>query len=352
MAAGQAAGAHGLTQAWTRRGPLAWLLLPISLVFATLVGVRQWLYRLGLLKPQRLPVPVVVVGNLIAGGAGKTPATIAVVRLLLAAGYSPGVVSRGYGRTGDDVREVEPGTPAALAGDEPLLMRMRLGVPVFVGRDRVAAAQSLLRGHPATSVIVADDGLQHLRLPRSAQVIVFDERGAGNGWMLPAGPLREPLPRAVPQSSLVLYNAPQASVPLPGHLARRALAGAVELPAWRAGVEPTMQALESLRDRDVVAAAGLAHPAKFFDMLRSAGLRITELPLPDHHRFDDMPWPQDTPDVLVTEKDAVKLDPARLGSTRVWVVPLDFRLGTDFEQALLALLPPPLPRTAHGQPTA
>ena len=352
MAPGQAAGAHRLARAWMRRGPLAWLLLPVALLFGVLVAARQWLYRLGALEAQPLPVPVVVVGNVIAGGAGKTPATMAVVRSLKASGYSPGVISRGYGRADDAVREVEPDMAASLAGDEPLLMRMRLGVPVFVGRDRVAAARSLIERHQGVDVIVADDGLQHLRLPRHAQVIVFDERGAGNGWLLPAGPLREPLPRAVPPSSLVLYNAPHASTPLPGHVARRNLGGAVELSAWRGGVGPTLQALHSLRGRPVLAAAGLANPAKFFDMLRCEGLVVTELALSDHHDFAEIPWPSDADDVLVTEKDAVKLDPIRLGATRVWVVPLDFRLGTDFEQALLALLPPPLRRTAHGQPTA
>src|SRR5687768_6616223 len=126
VAAGQAAHAQRLAQAWMRRGPLAWLLLPAALPFYALVRLRRALYRVGLLKSESLPVPVVVVGNLIAGGAGKTPATMAIVRALQAAGYAPGVVSRGYGRRDDEVRQVEPGMPTELAGDEPLLMRMQL----------------------------------------------------------------------------------------------------------------------------------------------------------------------------------------------------------------------------------
>ena len=143
-------------------------------------------------------MPVVVVGNLVAGGAGKTPVVLAIVAALQAAGHRPGIVSRGYGgRTGasggtNGVLEVEENTPAHRTGDEPLLLRRRSGCPVVVGADRVAAAQALRAAHPTLSVIVSDDGLQHRRLARSVEIIVFDERGVGNGRCLPAGPLREP----------------------------------------------------------------------------------------------------------------------------------------------------------------
>jgi len=198
-----------LQRAWLRRGALALALWPLSMILRLLVGLRKSLYMLGLRKPVSLPVPVVVVGNLIAGGAGKTPTVIAVVRCLQAAGRSPGVISRGYGRQADapPVLEVQPDSPAARVGDEPLLLRLRLKVPVFVGADRVAVASALLRSHPGVDVLVSDDGLQHLRLPRAAQVVVFDERGAGNGWMLPAGPLREPLAKQAPPQTVILQRA-------------------------------------------------------------------------------------------------------------------------------------------------
>jgi tetraacyldisaccharide 4'-kinase len=341
-----------LVQAWSSRGPLACALWPVACLFGLLVALRHRLYRHGWLHAQTLPVPVVVVGNLIVGGAGKTPTVMALASALRSQGRRPGVISRGYGRTGDAVMEVQTDMPAALGGDETLLMRIRLGLPVVVGRDRVAAARELLRRHPEVDVIVSDDGLQHLRLPRTAQVLVFDERGAGNGWLLPAGPLREPLPARVPPRTLVLYNAAHASTALPGSVAERRLAGAVLLRDWWAGDTATPAALQALRERPLVAAAGMAHPARFFDMLRSAGLTIDPLPLPDHFDFGTLPWPADASDVIVTEKDAVKLRPQRAGTTRIWVAPLDFEIGARFLGELTALLPPTSTRTPDGHPIA
>jgi tetraacyldisaccharide 4'-kinase len=342
-----------LQQAWLSRGLIAWLLAPLALVMWAAVRARQALFRVGALASHRLPVPVIVVGNLIAGGAGKTPAVIAVVTLLRERGYAPGVISRGYGRHADAVQEVHPDTPVLQSGDEPLLLRLRCGVPVVVGRDRVAAGRHLLALHPAVNVIVSDDGLQHLRLVRDVQVVVFDERGVGNGWLLPAGPLREPMSATPPPRSAVVYNAPCASTPWPGACVRRSLAGVVELRDWWAGRPASPDALAALKQASVTAAAGMARPERFFDMLRHAGLRVLPLPLPDHHDFSTLPWPADTSDVIVTEKDAVKLDPDRAASTRVWVAPLNFALGDATDAALLAWLPSPeSPRTPHGNPIA
>ena len=175
--------------------------------------------------------------------------------------------------------------------------------------------------------------------------------------MLPAGPLREPVPRTVPAHTLVLYNADAASTPLPGQLVTRSLAGAVGLVDWWAGQAASKSALQSLRGRPIVAAAGLARPQRFFDMLRASGLSVETLALPDHHDYDPLPWPAQTGDVVVTEKDAVKLAPVRMGLTRVWVAALDFAPDPAFDQALVALLPsvhPPLHphESAHGSPTA
>ena len=346
---------HRLQRAWLARGPLACALLPLAWVFGALSAFRKQLYRLGWWRTQPVSVPVIVVGNLIVGGAGKTPTVMAIVALLRRRGFTPGIVSRGYGRSALHTLDVQTHTPAAACGDEPLLMHRRTGAPVVVGRDRVAAVQALLGAHPAVDIVVSDDGLQHLKLARDAQVLVFDERGVGNGWLLPAGPLREPLPASVPARSVVLYNAPAASTPLAGILATRSLAGVVALAAWHAGHAASMATLESLRGRPLVAAAGVARPNRFFDMLRAHHLRIRTLPLPDHFDFATLPWPADTSDVVLTEKDAVKLDPARLGATRVWVAALDFALPAAFETALLSLLPAPLKHVHepdHGNQTA
>ena len=347
-----------LQRVWLRRGGVAWLLLPLTLVYASLAGLRGMAYRRGWLRSTALPVPVVVVGNLIAGGAGKTPTVMAIVTAQRARGFRPGIVSRGHGRRGTAVVDVQPDTPVEEAGDEPLLLRLRTGAPVLVGRDRVAAAFELLRRHPEVDLIVSDDGLQHRSLARDAQVLVFDERGAGNGWLLPAGPLRQTLPGQVPPHSVVLYNAPAPSTALPGHLVQRSLAGAASLQAWSNGVAASLDVLRSLRGRRVLAAAGVARPERFFTMLEAEGLTIDRLPLPDHWRFDTLPWPAGCNDVVVTEKDAVKLRNALEGTTRVWVAALDFVPHAGFDAALAALLPPPPsappqpPGIAHGNSLA
>lgn len=331
--------ASQLQAAWLRRGGLARALLPLSWLYLALISLRAACFRLRLMRSVRLPVPVVVVGNLVAGGAGKTPTTIALVQLLRERGFAPGIVSRGYGRHSDNIVLLNRDTPVHEAGDEPLLLHLRSGVPVAVGADRVAAGQALLRAHPAVNIVVSDDGLQHQRLARDAQVIVFDERGAGNGWLLPAGPLREPVPATVPPRSVVLYNATSPSTALRGHLATRRLTGLVPLAEWSQGRAAKPEAFAELKGRSVLAAAGLARPQRFFEMLRAQGLSITELPLPDHHDFATLPWPADTAEVVVTEKDAVKLRPDAIGSTRVWVATLDFELSPAFASELMQWLP-------------
>lgn len=335
--------AERLQRAWLERGAIARLLWPLAALFGLLVRTRRALYRIGVCVPQCLDIPVVVVGNLVAGGAGKTPTVLAVLALLRRRGYTPGVITRGYGRKTNTLVEVLPDTPAAACGDEPLLLRLRGAVPVLVGRDRVQAARDLCRRHPQVDVLVSDDGRQHLRLARDAEVLVFDERGAGNGWLLPAGPLREPLPARRPDRCVLLYNAPAPSTPLPGHLVRRQLAGAVDLAAWWRGAPADPAALEALRGRCLLAVAGLARPQRFFAMLRERGLDIVEHALPDHHDYAEVSWPAGTAELVVTEKDAVKLDPARFAAQHIWVVALDFATDAAFDAELLALLPPPRP---------
>lgn len=292
-------------------------------------------------RPASLGRPVIVVGNLVVGGAGKTPTVIALIEWLRQQGWQPGVVSRGYGRANDDALvEVDERSTASECGDEPLLIHRRTRVPLMVGRDRVAAARALLTRHPQVDVLLADDGLQHHRLPRDIEVVVFDGRGAGNGLMLPAGPLRQALPSNLPPQMLVLYNAAQPSTALPGFAAHRQLAGALPLADWWRGATDARWPLTALQGRPLLAAAGMGDPERFFGMLEQAGLQIDRLPLPDHASFDPLPWPATTTDVLVTEKDAVKLPLQRVGQTRVWVVALDFALPTEFTEALMQRLPP------------
>jgi tetraacyldisaccharide 4'-kinase len=344
--------AQTLQGAWEGRGLLSTALLPLSWTFGAIAAARRRLFVHGVRDPSRLPVPVIVVGNLVAGGAGKTPTVIAVTGLLQEHGHRPGIVSRGYGRASDAILEAGDLAGAAEVGDEPVVLRRRTGVPVVVGRDRVAAGHALLRAHPEVDVLVSDDGLQHLALDRDVDILVFDERGAGNARLLPAGPLREPLPRRLGPRQLVLYNAERPTTPLPGYLARRAIAGVTSIAAWWAGAAASATDLDALRGREVVAAAGLARPARFFAMLRTLGLRPIELPLGDHFDFAVLPWPPGTSDVVITEKDAVKLPPSRKLGTRVWVARLDFVPEPAFGAALLALLPPPSAHGPHGNTPA
>jgi tetraacyldisaccharide 4'-kinase len=314
------------------------LLQPLSLIYRALASLNEAIQLRR--SPGSLGRPVVVVGNLVVGGAGKTPTVIALVDWLTREGWHPGVVSRGYGRADDQALvEVQPDTPATIAGDEPLLLRRRTGAPVVVARDRVAAARALLAAHPEVDLVVSDDGLQHHRLARDVEILLFDDRGIGNGLVLPAGPLRQPLPRTLQPQALALYNAPRPSTPLPGSCVRRALAGALPLEAWWQGDTPAWQPLSTLTGRSFVAAAGMGAPERFFSMLEQAGLTIERLPLPDHADFSTLPWRPGASDVVVTEKDAVKLTPGATGGARVWVVALDFVLPPDFTAALRQRLP-------------
>ncbi|MDP3134869.1 MAG: tetraacyldisaccharide 4'-kinase [Burkholderiaceae bacterium] len=330
---------HTLMRAWTRRGPLAWLLWPLSLLYGAAFALRGLLYRWGFRKRWRAPVPVVVVGNVLAGGAGKTPVTLAVVQHLLARGLRVGVVSRGHGRESRNCLAVGPQSNARQVGDEPLLIARRSGVPVYVAPRRAEAVQALLAGHPDTQVIVSDDGLQHLALAHDIGICVFDERGIGNGWLLPAGPLREPWPRAV---DLVLHTG--ATAAFDGFRAARAL----DSQALRA--DGSRLPLASLAGRRLVALAGIARPQSFFDMLRAQGLSLAAtLSLPDHHDFSAWRTPQGAYDaVLCTEKDAVKLWPLH---PQVLAVPLQLTPEPGFFAALDRLLDTKLSST-DGQQTS
>jgi tetraacyldisaccharide 4'-kinase len=352
-----------LQAAWWRpaRGLFAVLLWPLSALVGAVARARRRRSESGPAAPAPLRVPVVVVGNVIVGGAGKTPTVIALVALLRRWGWTPGIVSRGYGRASEvpQLLDTAPttATTAREVGDEPLLMHRRTGAPIAIGRARRAAAEHLLAAHPEVDVLVADDGLQHHALPRDVEIVVFDGRGLGNGLVLPAGPLREPVdalwpaagaasPRVPPR--LVLLNGAWPAPParaLPAPRARtwpahRALAGAVALDGWSRGEAAAPAALDSLRGHPVVAAAGIGEPERFFRMLESRGLTLHRLPQADHATFDPLPWPPGTRDVVVTEKDAVKLAGRSLGDTRVWVVPLDFDLDAGFVAALREALPP------------
>lgn len=320
---------------WLTRGPLAWLLWPLSRVYGALAAARRAQYRFGWKTVERVPVPLIVVGNVVAGGVGKTPAVIAIVQHLQARGLAVGVVSRGYGRVTRDCREVLADSDPAEVGDEPALVSRITGVPVTVARRRIEAARSLLSRHPEIQVIVSDDGLQHLAMGRDIEICVFDDRGIGNGWLLPAGPLREAWPR---RCDLVLHTGRRPA--FEGYVARRALAD------HALGNDGHRVPLAELAHRPVIVVAAIGRPQAFFDMLRAAGLSaIQEIARPDHDDFRDWQRPA-IPDavLLCTEKDAAKL--WRIAPDAL-AVPLLFTPEPAFLNALDAKL-----SSTHGHQAA
>jgi tetraacyldisaccharide 4'-kinase len=313
---------------WYGGGSAAVLLEPLAWLYRGATGFRRALYASGWLEVQRVERPVVVVGNLTVGGTGKTPLVAWLAERLQERQLSVGILSRGYGRSGDAPRVVEPDSSWRDVGDEPLLLRQRTGCATVVSADRVAGARLLTeRG---IDVILADDGLQHLRLARDCEIVVVDgSRGFGNGRLLPAGPLREPATN-VADADLVVINGPPEHASL-AMLARQGGDAIVQMTlapgnarAVAGGSES--RPVESFRGQRVHAVAGIGHPARFFADLRGRGLEIVEHPFADHHPFvaRDLEFADDAP-VLMTEKDAVKCRAFAKG--RWWYVPVSARFS-------------------------
>jgi len=308
------------------------MLLPLAMLFALLSGLRRWLYVLGVWRAVRLPVPVVVVGNITVGGSGKTPLVLYLAQELARQGRHPGIVSRGYGGTARGVQAVGKASSATAVGDEPLLLARRAGCPVFIGRDRVAAAEALMAAHPECDIIIADDGLQHYRLARDIEIAVVDERGTGNGWLLPAGPLRESVRRLATVDAVVLNgNAQRPAGAIPRKIFRMALCGdrffQLHHPERSCGaVELSGQTLHAI--------AGIGNPSRFFRQLANLGLQFVPHEFPDHHtyRAADLNF-ADAGALLMTEKDAVKC--SAFAPPESWVLPVEARLDADLAHWVL-----------------
>jgi tetraacyldisaccharide 4'-kinase len=346
-----------LQSAWYMPTLLSFLILPLlwllSLVYTLLAFTHRQLYKIGILKTHKISVPVIVVGNIVTGGGGKTPTVIALVQHLQAQNIQVGVISRGYGRTSTECLEVKKNSAISDVGDEPAGVFAATSAPVFVAKQRVEAANKLLKTYPNTQVIISDDGLQHHALHRDIAITVFDDRGIGNGFMLPAGPLRES--KIAAGNSLVLHTGnalaklpPKLSLRLtdstaPQFTARRALASYAQRSD---GSQVSLNVLTSA-SKPILALAGIANPEAFFSMLREAGLNLVEtISLPDHYDFNSKLYNKyagysDKYTVLCTMKDAVKLwklDPEALA------VPLDFAPETAFFEAFDAMLQPMIKR--------
>lgn len=310
---------------WSVRRTLAWLLSPLSLIYLSIVKSRA-----RNADPVKLPVPVVVVGNIYVGGTGKTPVTIELVKALKAMGYHPGVISRGFGRKNSLPQIVTADSPAHLVGDEPLLIAQQTKVPAAVSRDRAAAGLLLLKEHPEINVIVSDDGLQHLRLARDIELAVVGARGIGNGWVLPAGPLREPPSRLDSVDAIVLNATTDTIASRTPRFAATSQIGMAHRLCDGCSIH-----IDDLADRinkshaKVLAAAGIASPERFFAMLRAHDINCSELKLGDHFSYDSNPFAKWSGEyIVVTGKDAVKCrqKPELSQDPRIWTVDLEMHL--------------------------
>ncbi|ALP53400.1 tetraacyldisaccharide 4'-kinase [Candidatus Tenderia electrophaga] len=319
---------NSLERSWYSSRARVWL-LPAEWLFRGLAGLRRGAYRIGLLRSHKLAVPVIVVGNISVGGTGKTPLVVWLVKLLRKAGYRPGIVARGYGGQAQRwPQQVRHDSDPRMVGDEPVMLARRCACPLVAGPDRVTAAQQLLK-HARCDVIIADDGLQHYRLQRDIELAVLDgERRFGNGHCLPAGPLREPASRlntvdfiiangAARRGEFAMDLAPQGLKPVTGE-----------------GETLTFQAFAGQRVHGV---AGIGNPQRFFQLLRSRGLEVTEHAFPDHHVFsaEDLSFADELP-IVMTEKDAVKC--RLLDAPRMWYVPVEARLPEALALCLLQML--------------
>jgi tetraacyldisaccharide 4'-kinase len=315
---------------WYRRGALAWLLWPASLVFRCVVATRRLLYWARLLKSEHPGIPVIVVGNLTVGGSGKTPLVLWIAQFLKSEGWSPAIVSRGYGSATNEPRAATIASDAGEVGDEPIVLSRRSGCPVWVGADRVAVIRTLREVHKDVDVVVLDDGLQHYRLRRDIEIAVVDSRGLGNRFLLPAGPLREPPARLHSVDAVVAHAAPAVrgfAMTLSGETLHRMSNAAERQPAG------------AFKGKTVHAVAGIGNPNRFFLHLRTLGMRAMPHPFSDHHAFkpEELDFGDDAP-VVMTEKDAVKLRHA--ARPNWWVLPVTAQLDPAFGSWLLGTLPP------------
>lgn len=329
-----------LERHWPHVTAVGVALYPVSLIFSAVVAARRAAYAYGLLRTVRLPVPVIIVGNVTVGGTGKTPLVLWLAAFLQQHGVKPAIVSRGYGIRDKTPRPVAPTSDPAQCGDEPVLLAQRSGCPVWVGADRVAAARALLTAHPDTDVVISDDGLQHYRLDRDITIAVIDGlRGLGNGLMLPSGPMREPASRLSYVDAVVVNGGAHGSQVFPGAFTMRLEGGEfrnVLNPAWVVGPE-------YFQNKRVRAVAGIGHPPRFFLHLNALGMQFEAAPFRDHHAYtaDDLAWPH-TDAIVMTEKDAVKC--AAFASENYWALPVaaapDRELG-DLVLSMLKIKSPP-----------
>jgi tetraacyldisaccharide 4'-kinase len=338
---------------WAGHGPVALLLYPLTLIHRLYRGLRAIGWRLGLTAPQTLTVPVVVVGNLNVGGSGKTPLVIHLVHALREAGYHPGVIARGYGGSSKTGQLVGADSDPLICGDEPLLIHFLTRAPVAVGADRVAVARHLLQHHPECDLILADDGLQHRRLHRDLEIALLNEAGLGNRWLLPAGPLRDPLSRLKQVDAVVLNGVVDPiRIHSPFFRMQTHMQGLTRLaPSADHSTLAELAQRQSSGPLRILAVCAIGNPDRFFQGLRDHGLTIDTKALPDHDPIQPTDLRSAGPGdlILITEKDAVKCarDDQLSVDPRIWVV----SLGCQVDPGLLTFITDRLKGISDGSQT-
>ncbi len=319
-----------ILRAWQQKNLFYTLILiPLSWLFSFLALLRRLAYRVGLLTSYRLPVPVVVIGNINMGGSGKTPAVIWLAKQLKQAGYQPGVISRGYGvKSSDPIQVVKDSLPAVV-GDEPVLIARRSDCPVWVGADRVKAAQSLLVAYPECDVIISDDGLQHYRLQRDVEIAIVDEQTQPDQRLLPAGPLREPFKRLQTVDAVICHGQKTIASAFQMQLDKQTFYNLADV---------TLKTeLAYFENKVVVALAGIGRPERFFNHLRRLGLDFRSISFKDHHVFTEQDIQGIECDALImTEKDAVKCE--TFAQAHYWVLPVEANMDATLLPLLLVKL--------------
>ncbi len=318
-----------IQDAWKQKNSLYYLILvPLSWLFGLLTWLRRLAYQYGIVKSQRLSVPVIVVGNINVGGSGKTPAVIWLVEQLIKRGFKPGVISRGYGGSARLPTKVTAASDASVAGDEPVLIANRCDCPVWVGENRVEVGKDLLDAHPECNVIISDDGLQHYRLVRDVEIAVVDGESLPNARLLPAGPLREPYTR-LNKVDAIICNGEKISAAFQMQLIGERFYNLAD---------PSITATASDFNRKIVRAmAGIGKPERFYDHLCDLGLTFTSVSFEDHHAYTAKDLTAIECDILVmTEKDAVKCKP--FAQAHHWVLPVEAQIDDALMPLILAKL--------------
>ena len=315
-----------ITRQWQGTTPWHALLIPLSWVFGLVAALRGLLYRRGILRTLKLPVPVIVIGNINAGGTGKTPLVAWLAQELVAGGWHPGVISRGYGGSTHIPQQVGIHSDAAHVGDEPVLLANMLNCPVWVGRDRPAAGRALLLAHPQVNVLISDDGLQHYRLARDMEIAVVDgARGFGNGRLLPAGPLREPVVRLDAVDAIVVNQPETAQLNLPALLPVYSMH--MEGTSFVNLADPSRSvSAAELAGQEIHAVAGIGNPQRFFDQIAGLGINAQCHAFPDHYAYlaNDLAY---SGQILMTSKDAVKC--SAFAHQNMWALPVQASIQPD-----------------------